>query len=136
MTDSRMSDEAQQSRTLRLTPTPLSVGVARRQLADFCQGHGLGDVADTAILLVSELVTNAITHGRGEVTLSMTGSPSALRVDVHDESAEPPRLRSPTRDQADGRGLLLVDALGTSWHSRRHPHDGKTVSFTLAHSAA
>ena len=92
-----------------------------------------GDVAHAAVLLTSELVTNALTHGESPVTVAVSLSGGTLRVEVHDRSRFLP-APWPVIDSADaetGRGLLLVDTLATDWGFYRTP-GGKAVYFTLA----
>lgn len=90
------------------------------------------DTAHTAILLTSELVTNAITHGESPVTVAVSWSGRALRIEVHDRSRFMP-APWPVIDRVDaetGRGLLLVDTLASDWGFYRTP-GGKAVYFTL-----
>lgn len=91
------------------------------------------DATETAILLTSELVTNALTHGMSPVTVAVSWSGEQLRVEVHDRSGQLP-APWPVRmapDDETGRGLLLVDTLATDWGFYRTP-GGKAVYFTLA----
>jgi anti-sigma regulatory factor (Ser/Thr protein kinase) len=109
---------------VRLTAGPVAAGEARSQVrAD----------ADVAVLLTSELVTNAITHqaGRSSITLAVTCSPGQLRIDVHDTSRDRPVLAAAPVDAETGRGLMLVATLSDEWGSYRTPA-GKAVYFTLA----
>jgi anti-sigma regulatory factor (Ser/Thr protein kinase) len=92
---------------------------------------------DVAVLLTSELVTNAVTHGAEEagiaggfVTLAIACSAAGLRVDVHDGSGDLPLLESPLAEAETGRGLLLVTSLSAEWGFYRTP-EGKAVYFTL-----
>lgn len=104
----------------------------RRSLAGWDLDAG-GEVAENAILLVSELVTNALTHGESPVTVAVSLSGGQLRVEVHDRSRFLP-APWPVIDCADaetGRGLLLVDTLATDWGFYRTP-GGKAVYFTLS----
>ena len=85
-----------------------------------------------AVLLTSELVTNAIRHEPGEtVTLAITCSCGQLRVDVHDTSCSLPVLVDAPADAETGRGLMLVATLSAEWGVYRTPA-GKAVYFTLA----
>ena len=92
---------------------------------------------DVAVLLTSELVTNAVTHGEGEarnasgfVTLAIACSAAGLRVDVHDGSGDLPLLEVAPAEAETGRGLLLVTSLSAEWGFYRTPM-GKAVYFTL-----
>lgn len=117
--------------TLKLAATPVSVGVARGQVDAICQRQGLADLRDTATLLVSELVTNAIMHGAGEVTLSVACTPQELTIGVSDESSAAPEVdRDPPPDRPGGRGLFLVESLATNWSYVMFP-GGKLVWFCL-----
>src|SRR5687768_15675511 len=73
----------------------------------------LPGLLDPVLLTVSELVGNAVRHGRPPVQMWLRRTPNGVRVDVHDEaSTEPVTPRGD--DQAEsGRGLLLVDAVAT-----------------------
>jgi anti-sigma regulatory factor (Ser/Thr protein kinase) len=95
--------------------------------------------ADVAVLLTSELVTNAVTHGAPAagtfVLLTIACDQVCLRVDVHDGSGDLPVLDADLVDQAPaeaetGRGLLLVTSLSAEWGFYRTPA-GKAVYFTL-----
>ena len=86
---------------------------------------------ETAILLTSELVSNALLHARTEVDLLLIMAASGVRVEVHDGSARQPRPPSPASlDSTTGRGLLMVEALAGRW-GVDGTGDGKTVWFEL-----
>ena len=72
------------------------------------------DVTDTAELLTSELVTNAVRHAETEVVLVINLSP-VLWIGVEDTSSDAISGRLLTGDEDGGRGLALVEALATSW---------------------
>ena len=119
-------------RGVRLTTGPAAAAEARRQVrAAIC----LWDVPvdpSAAVLLTSELVTNAIRHDAGgTVTLDITCPCDQLRVDVYDTSRFLPMLVDTPADAETGRGLMLVATLSTEWGSYRTPA-GKAVYFTLA----
>ena len=87
---------------------------------------------DLAILLTSDLVTNAIMHGDGAaVTLAIRCSRGHLRVDVYDSPRSLPVTGDQPVDVEIGRGLILVATLSDEWGSFRTPA-GKAVYFTLA----
>jgi anti-sigma regulatory factor (Ser/Thr protein kinase) len=76
------------------------------------------DLVDTLRLLVSELVTNAVTYGPdGEVAVKVVVAGGLIRVEVMDEGTGGVTPRTPTRDDDHGRGLMLVDALADRWGS-------------------
>jgi anti-sigma regulatory factor (Ser/Thr protein kinase) len=117
---------------VRLTTGPAAAGEARRQVKAAICAWDIPVDPDTAILLTSELVTNAI--GRevtGIVTLAITCSRGQLRVDVHDTSRMLPMLVDAPVDAEAGRGLMLVSTLSDEWGFYRTPA-GKAVYFTLA----
>jgi anti-sigma regulatory factor (Ser/Thr protein kinase) len=106
--------------------------VARNRVRSACEGWPASSV-DVARLLASELVTNAVNHGHGDVGLRITRNDDLLRVEVSDANPELVNLAHPPSDQQpSGRGLRIIDALAASWG--RHLDDGsgrKTVWFEL-----
>ncbi|MFD5748269.1 ATP-binding protein [Streptomyces sp. NPDC127033] len=108
---------------LEIGPDPAEVGRARRWARSRLVGSGMGDdepVAETLILLISELVTNAVVHtGCPAVLRMLFGSGAAeagtVRVEVADISACPPRPRHAAGEDTNGRGLELVDGLADRW---------------------
>lgn len=109
---------------------PRSVGrareLARRRLAEW----NLDDLVDTTELLVSELVTNALRYGEGEIRLRLLRD-RTLVCEVWDAGLIQPRRRRARDTDEGGRGLQLVGLLSAAWGSRRTPR-GKTVWFELA----
>jgi anti-sigma regulatory factor (Ser/Thr protein kinase) len=108
---------------LEVRPDPAEVGRARRWARSRLAGSGIeGDesLADTLILLVSELVTNAVVHtGRPAVLrLSLPGAAvgsATVRLEVADASSRAPVPRCVDGDATGGRGLALVDGLADRW---------------------
>jgi signal transduction histidine kinase len=95
----------------RLRPDPAQVRHAREQASKALYEWDLGEHAELCELIVSELVTNAIRHGDGEIQVRMSHACGDLRVEVHDDGAGRPVRRQPTADDESGRGLALVDGL-------------------------
>lgn len=113
-----------------LKADPGEVSRARRAVASHLHQRGIATY-DVAVLLVSELVTNALLHGRPPLELVAAGDDSQLRVEVHDASAgDPPRVRESPVDVPGGRGLRLVDALASRWGWAESGR-GKFVWFEL-----
>ncbi|WAU86640.1 ATP-binding protein [Streptomyces sp. Qhu-G9] len=119
---------------LEIRPDPAEVGRARRWARSRLTRSGIEvdePLAETLILLVSELVTNAVVHtGRPAVLrLSLQGAATVpavgervvgeavatVRLEVVDGSARPPRPRCADGDETNGRGLALVDGLADRW---------------------
>jgi anti-sigma regulatory factor (Ser/Thr protein kinase) len=117
---------------VRLTAGPAAAAEARRRVQTAIRTWEIPADPDVAVLLTSELVTNAIRHEvTGIVTLTITCSRGRLRVDVHDTSRALPMLVKAPVDAEAGRGLMLVTTLSTEWGFYRTPA-GKAVYFTLA----
>jgi anti-sigma regulatory factor (Ser/Thr protein kinase) len=119
---------------LDLPPTTDSVPVARRfvraRLSD-----GVSDV-DTATLLVSEVVTNAILHARTTVTVTVDVADDLVRIAVRDGSPVQPRIHSFSATSATGRGLRLLDRLAKRWGVYADPATGgKVVWFEVGEPA-
>ncbi|WP_405771479.1 ATP-binding protein [Streptomyces sp. NBC_01538] len=120
---------------LEIRPDPAEVGRARRWARSWLAGSGVSDddpLAETLILLVSELVTNAVVHTgcpavlrlgfhgvfgeRSGVRSCAQGvSGGVVRLEVADLSARPPAPRHAEGDDTNGRGLELVDGLADRW---------------------
>ena len=117
---------------VRLATGPAAAAEARRQVRAAICAWDVPVDPGVAVLLTSELVTNAVRHEPGEtVTLAVTCSRGELRVDVHDTSCSLPVLVDAPADAEAGRGLMLVATLSADWGVYRTPA-GKAVYFTLA----
>ena len=108
---------------------PKSVGRAREYARVQLQNWGLEALVDTTELLVSELVTNALRYGEGEIRLRLLLD-RTLVCEVWDSGLVQPRRRRARDTDEGGRGLQLVGLLSAAWGSRRTPR-GKTVWFEL-----
>ena len=108
-------------RTVDVGDDPHAVATARRATAAQLDRWELDDLRPDAELLVSELVTNAVLHGRGDVSLTLAVADGMLEVGVTDPGPRlPPRQRpdeaaGPPWTAEGGRGLRLVDRLSVEW---------------------
>ncbi|MFI9326487.1 ATP-binding protein [Kitasatospora sp. NPDC052868] len=122
---------------LALDPADLvAVGAVRRRLRSALSHWGVPELSDTAELLSSELVTNALLHtDQGAVFDAVLGADLRLRIEVQDGASRlPGRRRDPDAEYAtSGRGLQLVEALADDWGVQLRG-DGKVTWFELAPS--
>ncbi len=116
---------------------PRSVGRARAWLREQVGSWAIGDeTAQTAVLLLSELVTNACRHARvppgRQIGVRCVRDGHTLRVEVSDAGNDWPRPRDASARDCSGRGLALVALLSSAWAVRPRPYGiGKTVWFEL-----
>ncbi|WP_392895524.1 ATP-binding protein [Streptomyces sp. LN699] len=90
------------------------------------------DHADTVVLVVSELVTNALRHGGGTYTLHLTAHPDTIEVAVDDSSPRMPRMRTPDLVHGTGGfGWHMVNDLARATVVTPRPEGGKTVRALL-----
>ncbi|GHD90548.1 SpoIIE family protein phosphatase [Streptomyces naganishii] len=108
---------------------PRSVGRAREYARSQLLAWNMEPLVDTTELLVSELVTNALRYGEGEIRLRLLLD-RTLVCEVWDSGLVQPRRRRARDTDEGGRGLQLVGLLSAAWGSRRTPR-GKTVWFEL-----
>ncbi|KOU44313.1 SpoIIE family protein phosphatase [Streptomyces sp. WM6378] len=117
-------------------PVGRSVATARAFVRDTLQGWGYADVVDDAVVLTSELVTNAVVHAGTKADVLCLRSDDGVRVEVADRypEREVPLLGSPADiagpDRENGRGLLLCAALASRWGVEYTP-TRKNVWFQL-----
>lgn len=104
----------------------------RAQLDD----HQIDDQAtDLVILLVSELISNALTHGPPPLCLQVLVAENRVRLEVHDSNPAPPVLGRPDFEAEHGRGMWLIDTLSSKWGHRPQP-PGKIVWLDVPFNAA
>lgn len=115
---------------VRLAPTAAASAAARRFLRKEMQTWALDGLGDLIELLTCELVTNVVRHVGSPMVVRVCHDASTVRVEVDDDSAEPPVLVQPRTFSDHGRGLMLVNALASEWGTRG-TDTGKTVWFEL-----
>jgi anti-sigma regulatory factor (Ser/Thr protein kinase) len=105
-----------------------AVRLARQATRDALVTWRLAYLEETAVLLVSELVTNAVRHARGSdpITLELQAAGTWLRIEVQDADPRWPRPRTPAEFDGSGFGFVLVDALAGKW-GVRETATGKAV---------
>jgi hypothetical protein len=115
-----------------LGPDPRSAWKARRLASEALTGHAEGDTLHNALLVVSELVSNAVAHAGTEISVGISlKEHGVVRIEVSDGRTWPPRPRAVTPDSVGGRGLLLVEALSDRWGVETRA-EGKTVWAEIA----
>ena len=91
-------------------------------------------VHETALLLISELVTNGVRHADSDVVVRIAVGADTIRIEVNDRSPALPVLRTPRPSDPGGRGLRIVDELALRWGVQPR-RTGKCVWFELARTA-
>jgi anti-sigma regulatory factor (Ser/Thr protein kinase) len=115
-----------------------SVAPARRWAREKFEAAGVEpDVRDLLVLLVSEVVTNAVAHAAPPLLLRIETSPEVTRVEVKDRARRMPILKDPAPTETGGRGIRFVNDLSTRWGTEpARGADGlKTVWFEVSHTA-
>lgn len=125
-------DELDVAAALRLPAGPAAAGRARRFITQFCGAADLpAELCQTAALLVSELVTNAVVHGRTAATIQVHRPVDVLRVTVQDNSPDLARVGNhPQLTEEHGCGLMIVSTLASNW-GIESIDGGKAVWFEL-----
>jgi hypothetical protein len=109
-----------------LPPHPIAAEQARIITRLALAGWDMNGIADNALLIAVELVTNAMKIGDVfQLTLSCQGDTVLIEVSDSSEASPDPQQRSLNR--VDGRGLLLVEACSKDWGWRLEDNGGKTV---------
>jgi anti-sigma regulatory factor (Ser/Thr protein kinase) len=124
--------------TQRFSATRRGARLARHLALHQLDAWGIpygSDVSDSTAVIVAELAANAVTHGRvpgRDFELRLTLAPTTLRIEVSDPRGEREPEPGPLAvDSETGRGLLLVEALATTWGTKDRVI-GKTVWAELA----
>jgi anti-sigma regulatory factor (Ser/Thr protein kinase) len=125
---------------IELTEDPADVSRARKHVRSTLSAWALAEHTGLAELIVNELVTNAICHGKGPIEVRLSYASCTLRAEVHDHGAGRPVRLHADCDMESGRGLDLVDALAGEYGGERGVTDdcsgpGKTVYVVVALTA-
>lgn len=123
--------------TLHIPNDPRAVTVCRRTLRLILTLHGLITLVDTAELLATELISNAVLHTKGTAALRVRWTNGVLRIGAWDADPETPDVPSQAQDLTaeGGRGLTLVRACSDLWGWQplsRFGNRGKYVWCELA----
>lgn len=127
--------------SIEFAARPSNVALARRHAQTTLSAWDIvPETADTAVLLISELVTNAciasatrLPHADHEaiITQTLRRYPDHIVIEVSDPDPRPPVLTDTGPDAESGRGLIIVQALSKEWTWFYSPSGGKTVHCTL-----
>jgi DNA-binding NarL/FixJ family response regulator len=121
--------------TLQLDGGLTSARAARAFASAALDEWEVDDIADDVLLVVTELVNNAVTHAHTPCELRLSISPVTLRIEVIDEGPGTPDPLPPSKTRNHGRGLHLVDALTAAWGFEPIETGGKMVWAELMRSA-
>jgi DNA-binding NarL/FixJ family response regulator len=113
----------------------VSVREARRFVRSTLEQWGAPDAEDAALLVVSELVTNAITHARSDCRLQLSRTSAAVRIEVVDGGFGTPDPLPPSPTGEHGRGMHIVSTLALAWGTEQLDGGGKVVWAELPLSA-
>lgn len=119
---------------LELESDPEMVTAARQFVRDRLTSWEATEHLDAAVLIASELVTNAILHARTSISLRVAVEDTAVRIEVYDENPRLPALSPCPPEATSGRGLALVTNLATSWGIENRA-DGKVVWALLGQAS-
>lgn len=112
-------------------PAQLSSAMqAREFLREVLPDWSLTGLIDSAMLLTTELVTNAVIHARSPVGVTLKLTDDTLRVEVADHGPGALIMREPIAGDTHGRGLRLLEAIAAAWGTSADEH-GKLVWFEL-----
>lgn len=107
-------------------PEPASAGEARRFVLTALAETGVAGLSDTAMLLVSELVSNAVLHAGTPIEVLVSIDDGTMRIEVRDGSPQLPVRKNYSNLSGTGRGLRMVERMATAWGADAEP-DGKVV---------
>ena len=117
--------------TLRLEHDVRAPRRARHWIVQCCDEWQCGALADSAALMVTELVTNAFLHARTDCVVHAAFTAPTLRVTVTDEDSREISAKSLSHTAEEGRGLVIIAALADTWGVEHHAGT-KSVWFDLS----
>jgi len=120
---------------LELPPATESVPTARRFVRNAMRESDTVADVDTASLLVTEIVTNAVLHALTPMTVRVSVAADVVRIEVRDGSIVAPRMHTFSATAATGRGLQMLGRLGTRRGVRTERPEGKVVWFEVGAAA-
>ncbi|WP_112277112.1 ATP-binding protein [Lentzea terrae] len=116
-----------QFRRVPLPNSPTAPIMARAVVREACELWDLPALTEDAVLVVSELVENAVRHARSESLLRIELRPSGLSLAVQDDDPAPPVLEWPDLDVPGHRGVQLVARISVAWGCAPSSDGGKIV---------
>jgi anti-sigma regulatory factor (Ser/Thr protein kinase) len=127
--DGRQTKDAGGTEVIELDADPDAPARGRHAVTEVLTGWGCAESAQEDLLLVvSELVTNAVVHGAEPIVVTVVRAPERVRVEVTDGLSEAsPHTNRAAPDAETGRGLSVVTRLACAWGWRASPGRGKTV---------
>jgi hypothetical protein len=123
----QVSTDARPARATLLPPTESSPRAACEFTRETLASWRLASALDNVEVIVNELVTNAVLHAEGAVTLELSVDGGCVHIEVSDDSAAMPSERPFSDSRPNGRGLGIVAALSTAWGTSPAPTGGKMV---------
>jgi anti-sigma regulatory factor (Ser/Thr protein kinase) len=123
-------DHGEELASLALPPEPASAGRARRLVTDALRDVVDDDLLAAALVITSELVTNAVLHARTDFEVAVRRDESGLRIEVQDGNPRLPRRKRYSDQSATGRGLVLVESLSAMAGAEQNER-GKVVWAVL-----
>lgn len=131
LTEAGAAAETPDQAVLELPHDVVAAREARSVVRELLQSWGYGALVDDAVLVVSELVTNAVEHAASAVAVVVNRSGDGVRIEVRDEGSGVPQERRASESAEAGRGLMIVSALASAWGVDAGP-PSKTVWVELS----